>query len=190
MKKVLIICAVMICSGFLYAQNRVQFGAKAGLNASKLNYEKSTDGDYKASFHVGALAHIHLTKQFALQPEVMYSEQGTTLTEGSNKYQIHLNYINVPVLVQYMTGTGLRLETGPQFGYLLHAANETPGGDVEVNSNYNKFDFAWAVGAGYKFASGFGIDGRYNYGITDVNNVIPTNIQNRVFQFGVFYQFK
>ena len=180
---------IVFISGIIYAQS-VQFGLKGGLNGTNLNFENSTDGNYKLAWHAGALAHIHLSKQFALQPEVMYSEQGANIKEGTYEYDINLNYINVPVLLQYMTSSGFRLQTGPQFGYLVHAENEAPGADAEINSGYKKFDFSWTVGAGYKFASGFGIDARYNHGLTDVHEVIPTDIQNRVFQVGIFYQFK
>jgi hypothetical protein len=120
----------------------------------------------------------------------VYSEQGTNLKEGTYEYDVNLNYINVPVILQYMTGSGFRFQTGPQVGFLVHAENEAPGADAVINSGYKKIDFSWTVGAGYKFASGFGIDARYNHGLTDVNEVIPNDIQNRVFQVGVFYQFK
>ena len=191
MKKILIFCGVMVCSGIIYAQSgRTQFGLKGGLNGTNLNFEGSTDGNYKLAWHAGALAHIHLTSQFALQPEIMYSEQGAGIKEGTYEYDINLNYINVPVLLQYMTGSGFRIETGPQIGYLVHAENEAPGAEADEYSNYKKVDFSWALGAGYKFASGFGIDARYNHGLTDVHEIIPTDIQNRAFQVGIFYQFK
>ena len=187
MKKTLIFCAVLMCSGIIYSQS-IQFGLKGGLNGSNLNFESSTDGNYKLAWHAGALAHIHLSKQIALQPEITYSEQGSKINDQGYEYDINLNYVNVPVMLQYMTGSGFRIQTGPQVGFLVHAQNEATGFEAE-DKNYKNIDFSWSLGAGYKFTSGFGIDARYNHGLTDVHETITTDIHNRVFQVGVFYQF-
>ena len=191
MKKILIFCAVMGFSGIIYAQKgRTQFGLKGGLNSTNLRFDGNSNGDYKLAWHAGALAHIHLTDQFALQPEVMYSVQGSKIKTANNDYDINLNYIDVPVLVQFMTGSGFRLETGPQAGFLVHADNKSSDLNTEVGSNYKNIDFSWAFGAGYKFASGFGVDARYNLGLTDVSDIATVETKNRAIQVGVFYQFK
>jgi outer membrane protein with beta-barrel domain len=191
MKKILIFCAVMVCSGVIYAQSgRSQFGIKGGLNGANLHVNGNTDDNYKLGWHAGAFAHIHLTNQFALQPELMYSAQGSHVKTTNSDYDINLNYINVPVLLQYMTGSGFRLETGPQVGYLVHAENESSGTSTEVGTYYKNGDFSWAFGAGYKFASGFGIDARYNLGLSDISEIPTLDINNRAFQVGIFYQFK
>jgi len=36
-------------------------------------------------------------------------------------------------------------------------------------------------------ASGLGVDGRYNFGISDINNAGSNEIKNNVFQLGLFY---
>jgi hypothetical protein len=61
-----------------------------------------------------------------------------------------------------MIGTGFRLETGPQLGFLAGAKV----GDSEANDDFNSFDLSWAFGAGYITPSGFGVDARYNLGLT------------------------
>src|SRR4029077_5243598 len=99
-----------------------------------------------------------------------------------------LNYINVPVLGQYMFADGFRLQTGPQVGILTTA--KTQNGDLEVDYDnaYKNLDFGWSFGASYITHSGLGFDGRYNLGITDIgkNN---SDLKNRVWQLGLFYQF-
>ncbi|MFT4833011.1 MAG: hypothetical protein ACI815_002675 [Psychroserpens sp.] len=39
-------------------------------------------------------------------------------------------------------------------------------------------------------ASGFGVDARYNYGISNINEDDSSKAYNRGFQVGVFYLFK
>ena len=184
MKKLFCIVAIVLFVSIVSAQE-THFGLKAGVNIASANVSPGSDYDSKAGLHVGGLAHIHLSKNFALQPEVVYSMQGGKVDDTKLK----LNYINIPLLVQYMTDNGFRLQTGPQLGLLLSAKTEV--GDVEVDrkDNFTSTDFSWAFGAGYLFPEGFGLDARYNLGISDVWDGSSTKIKNSVFQFGVFYQF-
>lgn len=167
-----------------------EFGLKAGLNIANLHVQNASSPDAKPSFNAGALAHIHITKHFAVQPEIMYSGQGAKQTISNTDYKTNLHYINVPVLAQFMVDDGFRIETGPQLGLLASARQKVGGTSTDVKSSYKTADFAWVFGLGYITHSGFGVDARYNLGISNINNVNSTNINNRVFQVGVFYQFR
>lgn len=187
LKKLFIITAIAFSSLLLNAQH-VEPGIKAGLNVATVRYPNSpANYDPRVSFHVGGLAHVHLTKEFAIQPELVFSGQG--FKSGNSSYKF--NYLNIPVLVQYMFKSGFRLETGPQVGFLLSANETTNNIKTDVKDDLKSVDLAWAFGAGYIMPSGFGFDARFNLGIAKVNND-PGGIKttNGVFQFGVFYQFK
>ena len=185
MKTVLLIIVFSAATFFANAQyTDTHFGIKAGVNISSLDVKDGVDFNSKAGFNIGALAHIHLSPHFGVQPEVFYSEQGGK--DGNDKWKI--NYVDVPVLLQYMAGNGFRVQTGPQVG--IKTASKIKSGDVEVeNHDVNTLDFSWAVGASYILTSGLGIDARYNIGITNVNDASTPEVRNRVFQAGLFYQF-
>ena len=185
MKKLFcIVSAVIFMASFVAAQE-THFGLKAGVNIASANVSPGSDYDSKVGLHIGGLAHIHLSPHFALQPEVVYSMQGGKVDDSKLK----LNYINIPLLAQYMIENGFRLQTGPQLGLLVSAKTEV--GDVEVDrkDNFTTTDFSWAFGAGYLFPEGFGLDARYNLGISDVWDAGSSKIKNSVFQVGIFYQF-
>jgi hypothetical protein len=92
-------------------------------------------------------------------------------------------------LAQYMFAEGFRIQTGPQLGILT--TSEWKSGSTETDvDNLSNADFSWSFGAGYLSRSGLGIDARYNLGLTDVSKSNTTDIQNRVWQLGLFYQFK
>lgn len=194
MKKISLVVSLALVSVFSNAQQTggraggVEFGIKAGLNLADTKDEAVPTTDTRTGYHVGALAHIHLSPTWALQPEVMYSLQGAEYGEGRNR----LNYINVPVLLQYMTPSGFRVETGPQAGVLTGATARRNGVDVDIENEVGGADFSWAFGAGYLTRSGFGVDARYNLGISDnrQGDVIPHDLKNRVWQIGFFYQFR
>lgn len=175
----------------LYTQaQKSQFGIKGGINVAKLSVSPTDDGSYKTlvSGHFGFLDHIHITKMFAVQPELLYSMQGTRFKFSNNDYHYKLGYINIPVLFQLMTQNGWRFETGPQLGILL-SANNTRRDPQDVKGVFKSTDVAWAFGIGYITASRFGFDVRYNIGLTDVAKDNDLNIKNNVLQAGVFYQF-
>ena len=78
MKKIsLVLCASMIvCS--TWAQNS-SFGIKGGLNVSTLS-DKNDELGSRIGYHAGLLAHVHLSRQIAIQPEIVYSSQGAKYT--------------------------------------------------------------------------------------------------------------
>jgi hypothetical protein len=182
MKKILLTVMIISTVNVLFAQKQhVEYGLKGGVNFATLNTDENNDLSNRTSFHLGGLAHVHLSKQFAIQPELMYSGQGANSSGGD----IKLSYINAPVIGQYMFGEGFRIQTGPQFGLLVGAK----AGESDAKDNFNGFDLSWTFGAGYLTPSGFGIDARYNLGLTDISKS-TTNVKNRVWQLGLFYQFR
>ena len=190
MKNSLIIVVFLFAGLALRAQKTdVHFGLKAGLNIANLNVKDASGYDSKASFYAGGLAHIHVTQHFAIQPEVMYSGQGGKTTIAGTDYKVNLNYINVPVLGQYMTGGGFRLQTGPQVGFLTTAKSKVNDDETNIKDNFKTTDFSWVFGASYQTHSGFGVDGRYNLGLSDISESNASKVRNRVVQLGVFYQF-
>ena len=100
-----------------------------------------------------------------------------------------INYINVPVLIQYMAGNGFRLETGPQLGFAVSSKVENGNVEVDNDSYVKTFDFSWAFGGSYIGAAGLGVDARFNLGITNIYEPEFPEVRNRVFQVGIFYQF-
>jgi hypothetical protein len=186
MKTILAVILFLSLTVMAKAQSAdTHFGLKAGLNISSLDEKNGVDFNSKAGFHIGGLAHVHLSPHFGVQPEIVYSEQGGK--DGADKWNI--NYLNVPVLFQYMTGGGLRLETGPQLGFAV--SSKIKSGDIEQNikDDVKTVDVSWALGASYLFPEAIGIDARYNIGLTNVNDAESPIVRNRVFQVGLFYQF-
>ena len=192
MKKLFVLASLVICVIVAKAQTgKAQFGVKGGLNLANLQ-SPNTDYDSKSGLHAGLLAHIHVTNHFAVQPELMYSCQGTEYRNANQIFRTNLSYLNLPVLAQYMLGTGFRLQTGPQIGLLLDAKSKVKDSDTktDVEDNFKSTDFSWAFGASYLTNSGFGVDARYNLGLSNINDASSPNVKNRVFQVGAFYQFK
>ena len=181
--------AAIIMTGTVQAQ-KVSFGIKGGLNIYDIHNTNNIDYTPVVGFHVGGLAHIHLTKHFALQPELVYSANGANYKYTNNDTRISLGYINMPVLLQYMFASGLRLQAGPQVSFLVHAVSRNNSIKENIIDDLNTVDFGLATGASYQVPNtGFGFDARFNLGLTDINKDGNIKSTNRGFQVGVFYLF-
>jgi hypothetical protein len=190
-----LLTAIMI-TGIASAQHgntpegRMNLGIKGGLNVYSINNEDNTGYDSRVGINVGILGHVHVYPHFALQPELVYSSQGARYTdEIGDTYYYHLNYVNVPVLFQYMFDNGLRLQAGPQLGILVSAKSILGTSSVDLNDT-KPVDVSMSFGASYIAPStGFGMDFRYNLGLSNINKDSGPVSTNRGFQLGVFYIF-
>ncbi|MDQ6610447.1 MAG: PorT family protein [Bacteroidota bacterium] len=186
MKKISISVIMLFATISMFAQTP-KYGIKAGLNLSKLT---QTNADWRTGFNAGFLAHVHITPSFSLQPEVMYSSQGAKYPNNPDLKR-KLDYIDIPLLLQYNFDNGFRLQGGPQVGFLISAKDKL--GDVTLNTvstnNFNAVDFSIPLGLSYLGYSGLGVDARYNLGITNVIKGTTVNVRNSVLQFGLFYLF-
>jgi len=203
----------------LHAQ--IQVGVRGGLNVSELMTSKeqavfiggspqSVRNFPRNDLNAGLIVSIPLNKKFSFQPEAVFSSQGATakpsygyLVSASEKYQ--LDYVNIPLLLKYNSPLGFFFETGPQIGVLVGAKiGETiVGADHTANFNvkdqFKSTDIGWTLGTGYLSPIDLGLDIRYNFGLTDINNAsasgmqnAPTqdgHIRNSVVQIGLFYLF-
>jgi hypothetical protein len=167
----------------------VNIGVKGGLNLYNVNSSSGSSYSSKTGLHLGLIGHIHLNRQWAVQPELVYSMQGAKFNSGNSK--LKLDYINVPVLLQYMFDNGFRIQAGPQVGFLINSKVKTGSTSVDVKDDFRMVEIAVGAGVGYiDVPSGFGVDARYNIGLNNINKSSSVKSTNRGFQFGVFYLFK
>ncbi len=172
MKKLLLFIAVVALTFSTAQSQEIRLGAKAGLNVASLGGDSYYGGvgslDSRISFHLGALAlaEIPLSEKFALQPEILYSSEGSDYSWALGDNNIKLDYIRVPVLAKYYIIEGLSAELGPSFGVLVSADDRFDG---DAKDRYKSFDAAIAVGATYRLDMGVFFSLRYNKGLLNVN---------------------
>lgn len=186
MKNFLIALLLMVMVAPASRAQNFNLGIKGGLNLYTIT-TNNVDNDQLASAHFGLLGHIHLDRQLAIQPELVYSAQGAKSKSGAN---VKLNYINIPVLFQYMFDNGFRLQLGPQVGILTSAKSTLNGSTTDIKNNLKSVDVSLSPGIGYVHPpSGIGFDLRYNFGLTNINKTDAVVSKNNGLQFGLFYLF-
>lgn len=208
-KLVLLSILIIVASTGLFAQD-LSYGVKAGMNISNFFSDDSSDEfDSKAGINIGAFLEIPISEKFSVQPELIYSAQGsqqtvyTTTTDMVDGMEVtttnfrifkyNFNYLNIPVLAKYYVTDGLSLLAGPQLGVLLSAKDKESDNDGELDIDISSFtesiDFSIDFGVGYEFGDHFLIDARYNMGLTNVVDSNDGTLKNGVFQFSVGYKF-
>lgn len=186
MKRIFLLLA--FAGTFAAANAQTKIGLKGGINVADWGGEDADNIDAKIGFHVGGFANFVVGKKFSIQPELVYSTQGGKIDRPGDDTKIRFNYINIPVMVKYELARGLNAEFGPQFGFAVSRKMKTGDVTVDVNDNYKGFDLGLGLGASYDIPSSpVGIDARYVFGLSRLDDNGDHKIFNRVFQLGITY---
>jgi hypothetical protein len=194
MKKNLLIAISLVMA--LTASAQIQLGIGGGLNfANQILKPTPPPGSFTTltSFNAGVFVGIPIMKGLTIQPEIMYSGEGSRQPEeDGDTTKSHFNYINVPVLLKYTSSIGIFAEIGPQIGFVVSAKEDdlTNGSTSDIKSYYNTTDFSAVFGVGYIAPFNLGVDFRYNLGfISLVKAAGNYSLKNSVFQIRLFYVF-
>jgi len=159
----------------------VIFGAKAGLNFATVTGNVS-DTSILVGIHFGSMAEVSINEHIAIQPEVLFSIQGSS---WSKKGDTQLNYLLLPIIGKYYLVKNLSFEAGPHLGVLISAKD----GGENVKKQISSTDIGFNIGAGYKLYNKINFGIRYSIGLTNINNNGNSKINNTVLQLSIGYFF-
>lgn len=194
MKKSALILLTFL-TAYQYCQAQLSYGARAGLNVSKISF---TDDDFKTKFQpgfsIGLYGKYALNKAMAVQVETFFSREGTKEQRKSSgtKGNINKSYVQIPVLFQYKFVKGLYAEAGPQFGILVASKEKYGTASNNIKPYYKPVDIRVPVGVGYdlnEVVKGLSVDLRYSFSLSKINKVSVGggNLKNQVIGLSVFY---
>ena len=197
MKKTLFILFFASMSVASFAQAQFALGIKGGPNFASIDTRASAGENYRSrtGFHGGAFALIKLTK-IGIQPEFIYSKQGTKFKLNTQDYEANYDYFNVPIVFKLYTIGGINLQAGPQFGFLSGVdgqAVKVENGQTNVfdvaKEHYKSSDLSLVLGAGWDLPFGLTLDARYNLGLSRIqDNPQLEATKNQVWQVSVGYK--
>ncbi len=195
MKKLVLCAAIFLATAVSVCAQRLDFGGKVGANLTKIDGVKFSDG-YKLNYQLGFFAEIDFNKNWGIQPEVLFSQNSSTVDSGFRatyenlpgqlfKRNVKLNYLNIPVLLRINAGKLLTFNVGPQFSVLVNDnENLLSNGKAAFKSG----DFAAVVGAQINISK-LRIYGRYNIGLADISDIDNQNKwKNQQLQLGVGFK--
>ena len=182
MKKIVLAAVMLLSSVSMFAQHEVgslTIQPKVGLNVSNVT---KTNGDTRIGVAAGAEAEYQLGDIYSIAVGLLYSGQGNKQTVdlprlGKASVTWAPSYLNIPVVANVYVVKNLAVKLGVQPGFCVAKDK------VEANT----FDLSIPVGLSYEY-NNFVLDGRYNFGVTNVAK--GEDPKNSVFQFTVGYKFE
>jgi hypothetical protein len=163
------------------AMSQLKFGLKAGANITKVD-GKSFKDEFRYGYHAGGFVEIGLGGKLSIQPEVLFNQYQTRVDSSfknvyenalnfSDNRDIKLNYLSVPVLLNYKLANILSLQAGPQFGILIDQGKTLLNNGKDA---FSKGDFS-VVGGAQINISKIRLSGRYVVGLNNINDIDDQN---------------
>lgn len=170
-KKFLPLIILVLISSSLFSQG-LTFGIKGGANMGKIDGQSFKD-EYNLGYHVGAFVTIGAGK-WAIQPEVLFNQVNTDtasdfnqITQLHNVGKIQLQYLSIPIMLNYNLSNILAIQAGPQFGILMDKSKNLVQNGKDAFKTRN---FSMAAGLQLK-VSKLRVYGRFVGGLSDLNNL-------------------
>ncbi|MBA0883503.1 porin family protein [Flavobacterium undicola] len=160
-------------------------GIKGGYNLASVSFDGNYgETDQRHGFHIGVYGESFIDRNFSVQPELLFSQQGYEITDNTGRFIQKLNYINVPVMFKAYPSNNLFLEIGPQIGWAI-THKEIYDGYYSSTTEYDPDSIDWGMnfGAGIKTNSGINLGVRYHLGLGDLYDA--QKAQNRVWMFSL-----
>lgn len=194
MKKLILSLGLLAGIASAAQAQEARFGVKAGINLANVTGSDVKNNKNLVGAAVGVMADFSLSDLISLHPELLYSQKGVKLENGSATAQSRFSYLDVPLLLR-VKADGLFFEAGPQVGFLIAEKDEVniPGLGSSTSTSTNgtrKVDVGYIAGVGYQLPQGLELGVRYNGGISDLSDPSSgSKTRNSVFQLQVGYLF-
>lgn len=151
-----------------------KWGVRAGYMNSNVYLEGESIGDNLSGFYLGAFREHQLIPLLSLSAGLEYSQMGFKST-GIIDDNMNINYLGVPV--------GLKVKVGP-VSAIGGAAFNFKVGENDSYEDLKGYDIPVFLGVGFNVLM-IGIDARYQWGLTDINDATDVKTANRGFQIGL-----
>jgi hypothetical protein len=159
----------------------------------------------RIAYHVGIVSTFKLTNSISLSPRLMYSSQGFTdkieVRENLETYLVKtnqgLNFLNIPLMVNFELNERFGLQAGPQIGFLINTTAVTTdnggssfeeGSKSTINEDF-KLDYGARLALFYEVVENLQIELGYYRGFSNIsrNGFINFSNNNSVFQLSLCY---
>lgn len=194
MKKKLFISFFLIAlSTAIIAQPTFDLGLKAGLNNSKVTFDRSEyTSESIVKYHVGAFGRLGFNRIF-VQPEAYFSAKGGEMDGSALEMATRFNFstLDVPLLLGLKVIDGdranVRIMAGPVFGFLT--SQDIDNEDVFDEQYYKDSYVAFQYGIGADIL-GFTLDLRMENTASDIYQQSNSDLNgnNKTFMISVGYK--
>jgi hypothetical protein len=162
-------------------------GIKAGANINKID-GKGLKEEFQYGYSLGGFAELYFNNKWGIQPEVLWNQYQTQTTSDfddvipggtSDLKGIKLNYLSIPLLLNFRPVQFITLQAGPQFGILI---NKDQGLLKNGQQAFSSGDLSMLGGVQLNVGK-LKVGGRYQIGLNNINDIDnSTKWKNQGFQ--------
>lgn len=178
-------------------------GIRGSLNISNWYTDEVDENNVKLGFGVGLFYRGYLSDKLSIQPEIGFSQKGSTFSYNnffaSGEVRGILNYVEIPVLANIHLSENFHVGAGPYIATLISAKAKNVDSDGSVDGqeefdrdNFTTFDYGLSADAGIDFDN-LTVGARYNLGLQDIEwdtGIGTANLgKNSVLQLYVGFMF-
>ncbi len=192
-RKLFSLIFLLLCTFSATYSQSLSAGIKLGANLNKLTGQSFND-QFSFGYQAGIFLNAGLGRKWSVQPELLFSQTTVdTADHFSTVYKeisfntvnhIKLNYLTIPVLLQYKLSPIISIQAGPQFGILM----QTDKSLLQNGQNaFKQGDLSILAGLQLKITR-FVAYGRYAIGVNNISNIpVQDSWKNQTIQIGVGY---
>ncbi len=181
---------LLLCGAAAAAQG-FEIGAKGGVNLATQRIEgdgaERTDLTTRVGMVAGLFATLPVTSWLDLQSEALYTSKGGRLDVDGVKASVAVDYLEVPILARLSRqgpGRGrYYAAAGPSIAFRLRARSRTSFAsateEVDLGEDIEALDYGFAAGGGIEIGR-LVLDGRYTFGLKDIDKDDSARATNRV----------
>lgn len=179
-------------------------GLVAGANFTQIDGDNFA-GYHKAGLNVGGKVYAHLAPRIATSVEILFSQKGSRAHQSQlsntqkyviHKYNIDLNYAEVPVMINYFDRDKAHAGIGLSYSQLISSREfvvtspDFPA-TIDLNEDYpfKKYDLNFLIGGSIHLLKGIFLDIRFQYSLTPVRTSIDSEL-GRADQYSNLYVFR
>mgnify|MGYP001340837638 CR=1 FL=1 len=157
-------------------------GIEGGIMGTQVDGD-TLSGYNKAGVRVGGFIEKEINDKISMQFSMLYAQKGSQGDKNSDDlnsyYEIKLHYIDMPLTAKYYHKSGVFGEAGIGLGYLFkskEAANIDGLYYVDENPGFNRFEFSYHLGIGYKLFPYTSIHAQFSYSLFKIRGKYQSQI--------------
>ena len=172
-----LLSGMLILAGATWADAQANYGQfkwglTAGANFANVNSSDNVEKEKgKTGFVGGAYCKIPLKFYLSVRPELLFNMKGSVLNfptdvvGQTDEFSISMNYLEMPVSIDFEFPFFLDLHAGVQGALLLSNRVKINGGESRELDDIENAEFGWHIGTGFDLGN-LGIHVRYQQSLT------------------------
>ena len=168
MKKIFFLIIFIGCINYCCLSQEFNAGISAGISTSQVSGDNLA-GFNKAGIILGGFVNRKINDLLMVQIEMIYIQKGSSNPNQNvnNLADIHLDYIEIPLLAIIKNSEILSIEGGVHCSALIDGYYQDLYGELENQTSFDNFELGAIIGISYNLSSKISLNTRLS------NSIIP-----------------